>query len=211
MELPTPSQSSSPESLKPKYIEIVPPKKEKHLRAGISLIVFLLVLAALSFGGGWATSLVKERFLTSPAEIQRSRTASASAERSGWNVYEDKDAGFSVYYPDDWKFEKHDAGKAVGGKISLENSSVEFWLKIDQTVALNEEQRSGLKTSETKSVEIDNKPAQLTTYEYQAGNFFVVTIYPATETQSQVSFWTHAADDEIKEITDKIVASFTFN
>ncbi len=210
MELPKKDASETElTGLKPNYIEIKLEKKEKHFGAAFFLTLFLLFLAGIAFSSGWYISQVKERFLR-PSKIENIKNASNSAQQKGWKLHEDKDNQFSLYYPPDWNLEPHIKGQTPGAKISQETSSVEFWLTIDQPIDLNEEQRAGLKNSETKQVEISGKKATVTTHEYQAGNFISVIVLTASDTHPQVTFWSYAADKDIKKITDEMIASFSF-
>jgi hypothetical protein len=191
-----------------KEINLPSPKQKTHLGAIVGLFVSLLIIGGIAFGIGWLASVIKARIAATPATIQGNREASSSSKVEGWVGYSDKENSFSIAYPPEWIAQAHDNKDAAGVLLSNENSSVEVWLKIDQAVSLSNEQKAGLKNSETKSLEISGRPAVLTTNAYLAGNFFNVLVLPATETKPQVTFWLKAEDEDLLDIEMKIVGSF---
>lgn len=195
---------------KPSYIEITVPKKERHLAPTFFLLGFLLLIAGLAFAAGWGAYQVEGQFFGNPAEIQNIKNATDSARQKGWELYEDKEAGFSIYHPKEWKSQAHEQGQTPGVKLSFEDSSLELWVAVDQTIELNDEQKEGLSSSETSQVEVSGNKTSITTHHYEAGNYLIITIFEATEEQPQVTFWTRAVNESIKQITEEMIASFSY-
>jgi hypothetical protein len=202
------TQGSIP--IETRIVNIASPVKERHPGAIIILLIFLTTLATISFSVGWFGSLLKERFAAAPAEIRSIKSATASAKNPAWALYKDKDNTYSIFYPKEWKLSAHSTNDSPGVKVSDEASSVELWLRFDKAVELSSEQKQGLKSTKTESLEINGQAALITTYEYKAGNFFNVIIFPATENRPQATFWLLAADSEAKDTATQIVNSFKF-
>ena len=209
--LPEPIQLTSGSiPIETRVVNIASPVKERHPGAIIILLILLTTLAAISFSVGWFGSLLKERFAAAPAEIRSVKTSSSSAKNPSWALYKDKDNTYSISYPKEWKLFAHSASDIPGVKVSDEASFVELWLHFDKAVELSSEQKQGLKSTKTESLEINDQPALITTYEYQAGNFFNIIVFPATENRPQATFWLIAADSEAKDTATQIVNSFKF-
>lgn len=192
-------------------VKLDPPNQKTHLGALVGLLLTLLFLAAIAFGVGWFASKITNRFGSNPAQSQKEKNSTSSALPSDWTTYSDKNNHYSISYPKDWDLKPHDKNSVAGVILADSSSSVELWLKIDHVVSLSSEQKAGLKSTDTKSKQIGDHPAVVTTNEYKAGNFFNIIVFPATETQDQVTFWLKADDSDLLDLETKIVESFKFN
>ena len=142
-------------------------------------------------------------------EIKGIASSASATQTSDQLLFKDKVNQFSISYPKTWAAQAHE--NADGVKISKEENSVDLWLRFDKTVALSDDQKSGLKSTDSSTLEINGQPAILTTYEYKAGNFFIVVVLPATLEKPQATFWISAADSENRDVATKIVNSFKFD
>lgn len=197
---------SLPETPKEKVVQIKPPSIHETRSLIIAMIGVGLVIGILAFSIGFIVG----RINLAASGTQVPKEASPSAAHADWSLYIDEDALFYISNPAKWEAKKHAASDYEGVKINSQKGYVDLWLLVDQPYFLGEKHQKAIESEEEIKVTVGEREATGTQYNYKAGNFFMVLILPATETEPQVTFWVEADDAKTREETLKIVESFTF-
>ncbi|OGY25201.1 MAG: hypothetical protein A2Z11_01825 [Candidatus Woykebacteria bacterium RBG_16_43_9] len=136
-------------------------------------------------------------------------TATKSATRKNWFVFETKN--FSIEYPKNWEVKKNSKDKPAGGKVLGSGGKVEFWFDTIRAYKFSKEQTKKQSKTTTTKLEIDGRKADVTTYPYKGGDFFIVIEVPKVKKKPKVTFWLNVADSEFKKTVMEIVSTFKTN
>jgi hypothetical protein len=175
---------------------------ENKVKVYLPWIIAATLLAAAIFLIGFGVGKYTEFELP----LFQRDTATKSAERKGWYVFETKD--FSFEYPKNWEVESNPKDEPTGGKVLGPGATVEFWLDTERAHKFTEKQKAKQKTSTQTKFEIDGRKADVTEYPYKGGDFFIVIQVAENAKRPKVVFWINASDLEFKKTVMEIVSTF---
>ena len=184
-------------------IDIKP--KENKLKIYLPFLAVAVLLAGLFFIIGFGLGKHTEIELPLLSE----ETATKSATRKGWFVYETK--GFSIEYPKHWEVKLNSKEEPEGGKVLGGGGKIEFWSGTIKVYKFTKEQKSKQSGTQSIKLTIDGRKSAVTEYSYKKGDFFIVVEVPEKEKKPKVLFWIIAANKEYKKIVMEIISTFKTN
>ncbi len=190
-----------------KVLEIgTPQKKVGFVSLFLTLIIFLSIIAAISFGTGFVIGRVT---LNQPAPATKRTDPTITDQKNGYSLFSDSFAKFQVTFPTSWKAQSltTDAGGAL---FQSDQASVEFWLVVDQPVALSSEQQARIDKTNTIKLKMNNQLVGATEYVYKSGTFLTTGSLDATDKTPKVTFLIKTADQKNYDISKALLQTFSF-
>jgi len=190
-----------------RVVELNPHKKHVgFFSLFFTLLIFLSLLAGASFGVGFLIGRISIN--QSSGEINRVEPK-ITDQKNGFSLYSDSGSKFQVTFPTTWKAAdiKTNAG---GASFTLDQTSVQFWLVIDQPVTLSDEQKGGIDKTNQISLKINGQEAKATEYVYTNGTFLTSGSLDATDKTAKVSFLIKADNQQNYDAAKTLVQTFEF-
>lgn len=189
-----------------KTIEIeTPEKKVSTLAVTITLMLFLLILVCSALVVG---------YVFGQAQLNQEKAAvilpeKITVQKNDLSSFDDPNARLKLTFPTTWQASYKDKAKK-NAYFKTNDASLEYWLEIDQTVTLSQEQKAGLEKTNSISVDIAGQKAKGTEYIYQVGTYLTIIKLNASNNQPQITFLIKALDKLDYETALTIVKSLTF-
>ena len=161
-----------------------------------------ILIAAAIFTIGFAIG----KFTEFEVPLFEGKTATKSATRAGWFVFET--SKFSIEYPKGWEIKINPKDGPAGAKIASDGAKVEFWLTGVRAYKFTKEQTSQQKGAKETKSNIDGRDAFAKRFIYKEGDIFAVTEIAASEEKPKVVFWTVAADESFEKTASEIISTF---
>lgn len=189
-----------------KTVEITPQQSFSFFSIFFAMLTLVLIPVLVFFGLGFLVGRYQVANSTSTGVVQK---VGSTASTKGKNLFSDIQAGYSIYYPDNWKATKHNVG--IPGVI-LENqgTSIEIWIGVDQPLTLSAEQKAGIDQTNKPSLTVAGQKATVTEYVYKSGNYFTIIVIPASDQKGQVTFWVKAEDKTSYTEAKDIIQTFQY-
>ena len=179
----------------------IKPKKNK-LKVYAPPVIIAVLLASVLFLIGFAVGKYTEFELP----LTSKETATKSATRKGWFVYETKN--FSLEYPKSWKVKKNSADEPIGAKVETDGGRVQFWFTKERVYRFSAGQKKTHKSKTKSNLKVDGRTAAVIEYLHKDGDYFIVIEAPASKEKPEVTFWVVAANTEYKDFLMEIASTF---
>ena len=183
-----------------------PQKKVSFVALFLTLLISLLLIAAVAFGGGFVVGRIE---INKVENSNQTKPATITDQKNGNSLFSDSVAKFQVTLPTTWKATSKTSG-FKGAVFESAGVSVELWLVVDQPISLSDEQKAGLASTKQIQMTINKQGSLATEYAYTAGNFLTTAELDAKDSNPKVTFWIKAQDSATYEVAKTIVQSFTF-
>lgn len=161
-----------------------------------------ILITAVIFTIGFALG----KFTEFEIPLFEEKTATKSATRTGWFVFETKN--FSIEYPKNWEVKKNPEDEPVGAKVSSDGARVEFWITNVRAYKFTNEQIGEQKEAKETKLNIDEREASVKRFIYKDGDIFAVTQLIASEKKPEVIFWVTATDIDFEKAANEIISTF---
>ena len=176
--------------------------KENKLKVYAPPIIIAVLLASVLFLIGFAVGKYTEFELP----LTSRETATKSATRKGWFVYETKN--FSLEYPKSWKVKKNSIDEPIGAKVETDGGRVQLWFMQEREYRFSERQKKAQKSKKESDLKVDGRTAAVIEYLHKDGDYFIVIEVPASKEKPEVIFWVVAANTEYKDFLMEIASTF---
>ncbi|HEX7456368.1 MAG TPA: hypothetical protein VF303_02790 [Candidatus Nanoarchaeia archaeon] len=176
--------------------------KESKLKKYLPIVTVAVVVTCILFAAGYGLG----RYTEFEVPLFGEKGATKSATRKGWCVFETRD--FSIEYPKNWEVSKNSDTEPIGAKVEGDGARVQFWLTDVREYRFSKEQREKQTKVRKTKLDVDGREADVTSYSYKDGDFFIVVEAASSEKRPKEIFWLLASDTKFKETSMEIVSTF---
>jgi maltose-binding protein MalE len=185
----------------PKTVTLDLDKKQNKIRVYGPYMAALIIIAVIitAFGYWVGKREAETNFLGS------TKTASSGTTNPDWLVWETKD--FSIEYPKDWQTQDSEKNSEPK-KISNEGGQIKIWIDTDHEHRFSKKQRAQIKKETKSKINVNERKAQVTQFEFKSGEFFVIALLPTKSKKPKITFWIATTNKESKDVSLEILKTF---
>lgn len=185
-----------------------PTQKKSHFLIVVFLFLFLVILAALSFGIGFLYGQIS---FNQNSTVLEKKTGQTSLRIFGEKkIFSDFSQKYKITFPHDWEV-KERQGDIPGAFLKGKEATIEIWLLVKQTLTFSEEQKNAIEKTTKSEIKISQQKAQVVEYTYKAGNYFATIEMEATNLTPRTTFWIRSTNTTEYATAREIVSSFVFS